>query len=180
MVAVRPQTVLLVSALAMASGWYLAVTVGPQSSQGVQTPSRGPRPLGVEATEPRAPYTEQLRLRLERQPPSPRPSRNPFVFQARRPVAAPSSEPHVDSVESADPGLVEPDTPARPAFVLSGMAMQATDGRSEYTAIVSDGSGLHFVKVGDELPGGFTVVAADETSVTLRDGSGGERTLRLP
>jgi hypothetical protein len=37
-----------------------------------------------------------------------------------------------------------------------------------------------YVQKGDRLPGGFEVVDIHESSVTLRDGAGGERTLRLP
>jgi hypothetical protein len=64
-------------------------------------------------------------------------------------------------------------------FTLSGMASSEQGDAVEYTAIVSDGAGLHFVKRGDTLPGGYTVVDVQETMVTLRDESGGERTLRL-
>jgi hypothetical protein len=174
------RSVLLVGVLAMASGWYLAVTVGPQASQATDTRPRGPRPLGVESVEPRQPYSEQLRSRLERQPPAPRPSRNPFVFQARRPSSVASAPVAADRVETSDQVADEPQVPAGPVFVLSGMATNAVDGGVEHTAMVHDGKLLHFVKVGDALPGGYTVVATSDTTVTLRDGSGGERTLRLP
>jgi hypothetical protein len=177
----RPRNVLLVGVFAMTSGWYLAVTVGPQSTAGGETRPRGPRPLGVEAFEPREPYSEQLRLRLERQPPTPRPTRNPFVFDSRRPSAA--DRPARDNAReepTGDPAAEEARTLAGPVFVLSGMATKMVDGRPEYTAIIHDGRDLHFAKVGDQLPGGFAVVAATETMVTLRDESGGERSLRLP
>jgi acyl dehydratase len=64
-------------------------------------------------------------------------------------------------------------------FTLAGMASNPLGDTVEYTAIISDGAGLHFVKPGDTLPGGYTVVDVQETMVTLRDESGGERTLRL-
>jgi hypothetical protein len=45
--------------------------------------------------------------------------------------------------------------------------------------MVHDGRGLLYVQQGDPLPGGFTVVDIQESSVTIRDTVGGERTLRL-
>ena len=44
---------------------------------------------------------------------------------------------------------------------------------------VGAGQGLLFVKLGDELPGGYIVADVQENMVTLKDSSGGERTLRL-
>jgi hypothetical protein len=60
------------------------------------------------------------------------------------------------------------------------MAANAGPDGPDYTAILHDGRDLVFVKRGDTLPGGFVVVDVQESTVTLRDGSGGERTLRLP
>ena len=73
------------------------------------------------------------------------------------------------------------DTPVRPAaaFTLSGIATNAGPDGPAFTAIISGGQGLLFVKLGDELPGGYVVVDLQETTVTLKDASGGERTLRL-
>ena len=45
--------------------------------------------------------------------------------------------------------------------------------------MVNDGRSLLFVKRGDTLAGGFVVAEVDDSSVTLRDSTGGERTLRL-
>jgi hypothetical protein len=127
-------------------------------------------------------FTEQLRLKLERQPKAPRPSRNPFTFGSSRPAqaatargaaSAPASEPAAEPAEAP--------APPRPGseFRLTGMA--STDGPDgpEYTAMVHDGRSLLFVKRGDTLAGGFVVAEVDESSLTLRDSAGGERTLRL-
>ena len=69
--------------------------------------------------------------------------------------------------------------PAAPAFTLSGIATSTGPDGPAFTAIISGGQGLLFVKLGDELPGGYVVADVQETTVTLKDGSGGERTLRL-
>jgi hypothetical protein len=86
-----------------------------------------------------------------------------------------TAEAPVDIVPEAPPEPVEPGA----AFRLAGMA--STDGPNgpAWTAMVHDGRGLLYVQRGDALPGGFTVVDIQESSVTIRDTSGGERTLRL-
>lgn len=67
-----------------------------------------------------------------------------------------------------------------PPLRLSGIATREGADGVQYTAIVSDGSGLHFVASGDELPGGLRVVDVQESAVTVRDATGLERTIRLP
>jgi hypothetical protein len=173
------RTVALVGALNLALGWALGGRLASQTAgdrSGAQ-PS-GPRPLGVEQGRDAAPLTQQLRLKLDRQPARPRPSRNPFVFGGS-PSARPSgSSAPVDD----DPVAPIDDLPARPptpAFVLSGIATTTGIEAPEFTAIISGDQGLVFAKRGDELPGGYVVADVQETMVTLRDSSGGERTLRL-
>ena len=72
-----------------------------------------------------------------------------------------------------------PARPAPPAFTLSGIASTAGPDGPTFTAIINAGQGLLFVKLGDELPGGYVVADVQENMVTLKDSSGGERTLRL-
>jgi hypothetical protein len=181
MSAMHPRTVALIGALTLAAGWALGGRFGTPSpgDRPGGAVSRGPRPLGLEQAMPTGPFTERLRQKLEQQPKGPRSSRNPFSFGARRgsvpdagrPAPAPALED--PPVEPAAP------PPAGPMLSLSGMASNPSGDGIEYTAIVSDGAGLHFVKQGDTLPGGYTVVDVQETMITLRDESGGERTLRL-
>jgi hypothetical protein len=177
----HPRTVALVGALTLATGWALGGRFGTpwQADQPGGAASRGARPLGVEGPVFTGPLTERLRQKLDQQSRSPRSTRNPFAFGARpgrgpaveRPAPLPSQqdEPVADT---ASP-------PAGPVFTLSGMASSLQGDAIEYTAIVSDGAGLHFVKRGDTLPGGYTVVDVQETMLTLRDESGGERSLKL-
>jgi hypothetical protein len=64
-------------------------------------------------------------------------------------------------------------------MTLSGVATEETGAGPVRTAIVNDGRGLLFLKLGDPLPGGETVVDIQETFVTIRDAAGRERTLRF-
>jgi hypothetical protein len=177
------RTVALVAGLSVALGWALGGRVQPQAPADVTTGrgGSGPRPLGTPPTSA-APLTEQLRLRLEQKPRAPRSARNPFVFGSRRPAPAPESPARTHRPEAADAAAVPVAAPPAPGseFRLTGMAANAGPDGPDYTAIVHDGRDLVFVKRGDTLPGGFVVVDVQESTVTLRDGSGGERTLRLP
>ena len=175
------RTLTLVGALSLAIGWAMG---GGLASQPAGNPSgstgRGPRPLGVESSPDAAPLTRQLRLKLNQQPARPQPSRNPFVFGSRAPAAAPTGRP--TAAAAADSDVPVDDVPVRqagPTFTLSGMASSAGPDGPTFTAIINAGQGLLFVKLGDELPGGYVVADVQENMVTLKDSSGGERTLRL-
>ena len=48
------------------------------------------------------------------------------------------------------------------------------------TAILNDNGAMVFVKAGDRLSNGYSVVRVDETSVTLVDATGITQTIRLP
>jgi hypothetical protein len=176
------RTVTLVGALSLAIGWAMGGGLASQrSGSQPRANGRGARPLGVEQSKDTAPLTRQLRLKLDQQPARPQPFRNPFVFGSRPPAAAPASRP---SPATADPvadaaDADAPERPVAPAFTLSGMASTESPDGPAFTAIISNGQGLLFVKVGDSLPGGYVVADVQENMVTLKDSSGGERTLRL-
>ncbi|MCC7031808.1 MAG: hypothetical protein IT179_03135 [Acidobacteria bacterium] len=178
----QPRTVALVASLTLGAGWVLGGRFGPGAGQapagGVVSP--GPRPLGVEQAMPSRAFTDRLHRKLEHLPAPPRATRNPFVFGALRPqVAGARGTPAAASAPDESSAADVPPAPPGPAFRLSGMAASQQGDAVEYTAIISDGAGLHFVKRGAPLPGGYTVADVQETTVTLRDASGGERTLRL-
>jgi hypothetical protein len=173
--------VTLVGGLGLTLGLAVGGRLPGQSPDALQgRPSAGPRPLGT-APVAVAPLTEQLRLRLEQKPPAPRPDRNPFAFSARHPNPALSggAEAPVTPAPVAEPPV--PVEPPRPGdeFRLTGMASTQEPDGLVWTAIVHDGQGLLYVRRGDALPGGFEVADVQETWITLRDASGGERTLRL-
>ncbi len=170
------RTVLLLGALMLFTGWYLRSVAGPAPAQPAADRSADPRdaPPAVEAPT----YAEQLRIRLDRLPPSPRPVRNPFAFGTARPASAGGASRTPE--EEEEPPAVVPEVRRGPAFVLSGVATQLVDGAAEHTGIVRSGSGLHFVMPGDTLPGGFIVVSVTDSMVIVRDDMGVEQTLRLP
>jgi hypothetical protein len=176
----RWRTVALVGTLNLALGWAIGGGVASQSpSERAGAQPRGPRALGVEGTRDAAPLTRQLRLKLDQQPARPRPSRNPFVFggsSSARPSRSPAAPVVDDPVAPID---AEPARPSAPVFTLSGIATMGNGDAPEFTAIISGDQGLVFARRGDELPGGYVVADVQETMVTLRDSSGGERTLRL-
>lgn len=179
----RLQTAVLIAALSLAAGWSLGGRYGAQSGNASgSAASRGPRPLGVESMAPVAPLTEQLRQRLDRQPPVSRPARNPFVFGRSTPAAAPAHRESAAASAEPPPVADAPGLPAAPGYTLSGIAAsKVAEGVAfEYTAILSGSNGLVFARVGDTLADGFEVVDVRETMVMLRDASGDERTLRLP
>lgn len=168
------RTAAIVGALGLAVGWMAgSATTSQQPQAPAAVQRRGPRPLG--AGDPPAPYTEQLRLKLQEQPRAPATGRNPFAFGSRASMSAPSRAPR-------DTERVAPDAPVAPAprrFSLSGMASQRAGDTVQWTAILTDHGAMVFAKAGDTLPGGVTVTRVDETSVVLVDSAGVEQILRL-
>jgi len=180
MSAMQARTAALLAALALVSGWALGERFGTDPGAGSRRPiSSGPRPLGVEQAWPTGPFTDRLRQKLDRRPARPQTSRNPFAFGVSRGPGIEPARPAPEPTRPPSPGGdVEP-PPSGPVLTLSGMAASQEGDAVEYTAIVSDGEGLHFVRRGDSLPGGYTVVEVHETTITIRDAHGGERTLGL-
>lgn len=173
-----PGTVLLVGALSLSAGWWAGSTSTANRAQAEAAErSRGPRPIGSPAIV--APFTQQLRERLDRQPARvPSTGRNPFVFEARRPQVAPRQADEMSVV--ATPPAPMPYTPPAPVIKLSGIAASREGDVMVLTAIISDNGALQFVKTGDKLPSGATVIKVEETGVVIMDAAGVTQTLRLP
>lgn len=177
---VSPGAVLLIGALSLTVGWWAgSSSSSAQLAQDAATarPRSGPRPLG--GATPAAPLTRKLQERIETQAPrTPSVGRNPFVFGARRApsVVRQSVEPMAAPV-AATP---VPFTPPAPMFKLSGIASSQLDGVTVWTAIVIDNGAMAFVKAGDQLSNGFSVVRVEETGAVIVDAAGITQTLRLP
>lgn len=73
-----------------------------------------------------------------------------------------------------------PVEPPMPVFRLSGIAANTENGAAVLTAIVIDNGAMVFVKAGDKLSNGYSVVRVEEMSVTLVDATGVTQTIRLP
>lgn len=178
----QTKTAALIGAVGLLAGWMAGSVATSRSQEPPASPAmqrRGPRPLG--GGEPPAPYTEQLRFKLQEQPRSPAPSRNPFAFGSRTTTSAPYRSPR----DTATPAPEAPEAPLAPAipvaprFVLSGMASTRTGDTLQWTAILNDNGAMVFAKAGDTLSGGVTVAKVEETFVVLVDAAGVEQTLRL-
>lgn len=175
-----PGAVLLIGALSLTAGWWAGSSASSaQLAQEAASarPRSGPRPLGGATNA--APLTRKLQERIETQAPrTPSVGRNPFVFGSRRTtsVVRQAVEP------SAWPAAAEPVlfTPPAPMFKLSGIASGQQNGTTVWTAIVIDNGAMAFVKAGDRLSNGFSVVRVEETSAVIVDAAGITQTLRLP
>ncbi len=176
----QTRTVVVIGLLGLAGGWLAGRTSAPttpNASQASVAQRRGPRPLGG---EPAAPFTEQLRSKLQEQPRSPSPGRNPFVFGSRRAAPAMSRARSAEAGETPAAAPPEPVIEApRARFALSGIAASTVDGAMSFTAILTDRGVLVFAKVGETLADGSRVSKVDENSVELVDPAGTAQTLRL-
>ena len=172
-----PRTVLLIGAISLAAGWLVGTSTSSSQQEAPSAPQRsGPRALGSSASV--APFTRQLRERLDAQPPrTPTVGRNPFVFGGRRPTTLSRRNEEPITVLAPEP---PPPLALEPQFRLSGIASSQQDGALLFTAIMTDNGALVFVKAGDRLGHGFSVVRVDESSVVIMDTAGVSQTLRLP
>ena len=163
----------MIAAAAVTAGWLGArLTQAPPPEQSLRGSSA--RPSSETQVVPRA---EKLRERLAA-PPLPSSGRNPFVYGAR---TAPSTRDHqVHGVEDVALPPPMPVAPPPPIFKLSGIASNLENGVTVLTAIVIDNGSMVFVKAGDKLSNGYSVLRVEEASVTLADARGVTQTIRLP
>lgn len=175
-----PATVLLIGALSLSAGWLAGKSAntdhGPQDAPASPARSGIRPPVGADDV---APFTGQLRKRLGEQPSrAPATGRNPFVF-GRRPSSGIAL--HEDAAAATAPRIEPvPFTPPPPRIKLSGIASNREGDATVLTAIINDNGALAFVKTGDKLPSGATVITVEETGVVIRDAAGITQTLRLP
>ena len=174
-----PQTVLLIGALSLTAGWLVWTSTSSNQNQDASAARQqsGPRPLGSAANV--APLTRQLRERLNTPPPrTPLVGRNPFVFSTRRPATIIRQT--GESLPPSEAPFPLSFTPPPPQFKLSGIASSHEGGATVLTAMVNDNGTLAFVKSGDKLSNGFSVVRVDDTGIVIVDAAGVTQTLRLP
>lgn len=175
---VSTRTVVMVTALALVAGW-LGASVTQNVSSGQSAPvRRSIRPIGTSAATP--PTAEKLRERKS-DAPLPERGRNPFVYGSRsttRPSAVRDREPGERPV-AAEP-VDTPVMPPVPVFRLAGIASDVKDGVTVLTAILNDNGSIVFVKGGEKLSNGYSVVRVEELSVTLIDSQGVTQTFKLP
>ena len=159
---------------ALAAGWLGASLT--QQPPPAQTPSRSITTKRSADVRP-VPRAEALREALA-QPPLPSRGRNPFVYGTRSAPLIRDHQQHGDESVAVVPAA--PLVPPPPVFKLSGIASNTENGAAVLTPIVIDNGSMVFVKAGDKLSNGYSVVRIDEMSATIVDASGVTQTLRLP
>ena len=163
----------LIAATAVAAGWLGATFTQPPAPEQASGGSRASR-----SAEPQVvPRAERLRERLA-EPPLPSRGRNPFVYGARTAPLTRDHQLHGDEPVAPAPSM--PVAPPAPIFRLSGIASNIENDVAVLTAIVIDNGSMVFVKAGDKLSNGYSVLRVDEMSVTLADATGVTQTIRLP
>jgi len=159
---------------ALAAGW-LGASLTRQPAP-AQSPARSiTMKRNVDARP--VPRAETLREALA-QPPLPSRGRNPFVYGSRTAPVIRDHQQHGDESVAVVPAA--PLVPPPPVYKLSGIASNTENGVVVLTAIVIDNGSMVFVKTGDKLSNGYSVMKVEELSVTLVDASGVTQTLRLP
>jgi len=164
----------LMVATAVTSGWLAASLT--QQPPPEQSPSRTSARRSAEPQQ--VPRAEKLRQLLS-EPPLPGRGRNPFVYGTRTPAIR-DHQRHGDEATVVAAAPLTPVAPPAPIFRLSGIASNTENGIAVLTAIVIDNGSMVFVKAGEQLSNGYSVVRVDDMSVTIVDASGVTQTLRLP
>lgn len=179
---VTPRSVGLMLAASVFAGWFdsrvapeLAPSLAP-AQQSIRSQGRQGRSAELTTFQP-APETARLRAWLDARP-EPARGRNPFVYGARGSAARPVAR--EEAVVAAPEPLPVPVAAPTPVFKLSGIASNTEHDVVTMTAIMIDNGSMMFVKAGDTLSGGYSVVKVDEMSVTLVDATGVTLTIRLP
>ena len=168
------RSVALMVSTALAAGWLGASLT--QQPAPAQAPARSIATKRAVDARP-VPRAEALREALA-QPPLPSRGRNPFVYGTRTAPVIRDHQQHGEESVAVVPAA--PIVPPPPLFKLSGIASNTENGVPVLTAIVIDNGSMVFVKTGDKLSNGYSVVRVEELSVTLVDASGVTQTLRLP
>jgi hypothetical protein len=174
-ITLTPRSIGLIVSTALAAGWFSASATQPPAP--AQLASRAVAKRAEPAIVPRA---EKLRELLAA-PPLPSRGRNPFVYGARMAPVIRDHQQHGDEGVAPPPPLASaPYVPPPPVFKLTGIASNTENGAAVLTAIMSDNGLMVFVKAGDKLSNGYSVVRIDEMSATIVDASGVTQTIRLP
>jgi hypothetical protein len=172
-----PKTVAVIGAVCLTTGWLLASILTPPVANVQALPERRPtpQPASVQEIEP---FVEPLRLRRSEATIASTPRRNPFAFgnRTRREDSATRASLPVTPSAPIEPQAVP--APVGPIYALSGIGISETTQGIVRTAVLSDGTTVHLVKVGETV-GGYTVLEITDTTATLTDSSGTRHSLRL-
>ena len=178
MIEMSPTSVGRFVVTALATGWLITSSVTPDAPDAQEARASGARPT-TRPVEIPTHFTEKLRERM-REAAQPERGRNPFVYGSRRATPRPDESALSGNPAAAPVAPAQPIEPPLPVFRLSGIAAAQQDGVTVLTAIVIDNGSMMFVKAGDKLSNGYSVVRVDEGAITLVDSNGVTQTLRLP
>lgn len=175
---VPPKTLALVGAVCLTIGWLLASVLAPPVAK-LQTlrERRATLPVAAADETPSA-FAEQLHWKSQQAPLAPTTRRNPFIFGSRTRALDPTT---LAQAPRGEAPIVERavETPVvGPTYSLSGIGVSETTTGQVRTAVISDGSTVYVVKVGDSI-GGYHVAEVTNDSVTLTDASGVQSVVRL-
>lgn len=150
----------LVSGAGLLATWLAS---NPPANTMAPAPAAAP----VQASQPDIQReAERLQSKMRQAVEFTQPSRNPFRFGERAPVR--SSAPAYTPPAVADVAPAPPPVTVR----LSGVAIDAKDGRQEKTAILSTSEGLVFAKEGDAVAGyRVGTISEDVVELVRPDGS---------
>jgi hypothetical protein len=172
----RPKLVALLVAAALTTGWLFASIVSPPVAELQGLPERAERPAPARETRPAAPFTEQLHLKLKTAPVAPVPRRNPFVYGDAERRGDARATPLAESSPAIDAAPVVVAT--GPSLRLSGIGSTTTETGPLLTAIISDATTVHLVKVGETVTG-YVVIEITGDSATIENAAGARWKLRL-
>jgi hypothetical protein len=164
----------LIGAACLSAGWLVASLVTPPVARLQSLPvRRAEAPSETRGATLDTPPVLRQPVVTTSAPPVAR--RNPFVFGRAETTAGASSPSAAGDVTSGDvPQEPMAPTVEAPPYRLSGIAITG-DVR---TAVLSDGTAVRLVQVGQTL-GRYTVVAVTDNTVTLTDSGGAAFVLRL-
>jgi hypothetical protein len=138
----------------------------PAAAQGTSAPQAAPV-VDIQAEAAR------LQTRVREAAEFQEPSRNPFRYAARRPVARPEPETQI----VAPPEVMLPPEP--PAITVAGIATKTVDGVRQRTAILITAAGPLEVEEGDAVGAEYRVARIDEDAVELAAADGARRRISL-
>ena len=154
------------------AGWLASSPPVSVAENRPAAPARSPRAASGASTDIEE-QASRLQARIRRETAYVRPQRNPFQFEAARPIAV--AVPEQLELPGDASGSV---TASLPTLTLAGVAEDRLQQGIERTAILSSQTGVLLVRVGDEVLGQYRVSIVEEGAVeliSLADGS----TLRL-
>ena len=155
------------------AGWLASTPPVSVAENRPAVPARSAGAVSSSAASDIEEQASRLQARIRREAAYVRPERNPFQFEAARPVAQAVPEQLVSPPQVSGPVTAPP-----PTVTLAGVAEDRLPQGIERTAILSTPAGVLLLRVGEEVPGQYRVSSVEEEAVvlvSLTDGS----TLRL-